>query len=81
MPSFNHEPESEQRWSWDFLEDLKTERLDLGFPDEEEAIQLGLIVPDDSLYCQLESSSDFEEKLNPHFIQKEILVKKKFCSN
>ena len=52
-------------------EDLKTERLDLGFPDEEEAIQLGLIVPDDSLYCQHESSSDFEEKLNPHSIQKE----------
>ena len=52
-------------------EDLKTERLDLGFPDEEEAIQLGLIVPDDSLYCQHKSSSDFEEKLNPPSIQKE----------
>ena len=28
--------------------DFVTERLDLGFPDEEEAIQLGLIVPESS---------------------------------
>ena len=47
--------------------DLETERLSLGFPDEEEAIQLGLIVPDDSL----ESSSNLIENQSPRFIQKQ----------
>ena len=52
-------------------EDLKTERLSPGFPDEEEAIQLGLIVPDDSLGCQHESTSDLVEKQYSHSVKKE----------
>ena len=52
-------------------EDLKTESLSLGFHDEEEAIQLGLIVPDDSLDCQHKSTSDLVENQYPDSIQKE----------
>ena len=44
------------------VDDIKTERLDLGFPDEDEAIQLGLIVPNFSSNNNTNSSGSGEPK-------------------